>query len=101
VSVQIEAPGTWIRCGSDAPKASCVGRYTLVWDGLEWDKKDGEPISLVGLLLEFRGTRGVTICRSDGTVVVERAGSDLPKTHLPSGRRCRQRKPRGVPARSS
>lgn len=52
----------------------------------------GGPISLVEALREIRGVGDCKVLRTDGTVVVKRAGSDTMLTHEPTGRRVSRRK---------
>lgn len=49
--------------------------------------RDGSPFTLVGAMREVYGVGQAKILRSDGTVVVDNAGSSGYVTHVPSGRR--------------
>lgn len=51
--------------------------------------KDGRPITLVDAIRAVYGVGQARILRSDGTVIVNNAGSSVQVTHLPSGRMVR------------
>lgn len=61
--------------------------YLIELDGITYEQKGGAPFTLPGALAEVYGCRGVRILRTDGTVVVDRAGSSVELVHVPTGRR--------------
>jgi hypothetical protein len=49
--------------------------------------RNGRPLSLVACLIAVYGVGQARIYRTDGTLVVDRAGSSVEIVHAPTGRR--------------
>lgn len=66
--------------------------YLVRWDGQTIDTYldpatlEPGPVPLGAVLREFRGVAGVTLLRSDGTLVAENVGSAYGFRHVPTGR---------------
>lgn len=76
--------------------------YLVRWDGQTIDayrdpvSGEAGPVPLGAVLREFRGVAGVSILRTDGTVVAEQVGSTYGFRHVPTGRMIYRRAARHV-----
>lgn len=66
--------------------------YLIVLDGITYGRKDGGAFSLVEAMRELYGVGHAWVIRTDGTVVVARAGSAYAFDYVPRGRTIRRRK---------
>lgn len=68
--------------------------YLIAVDHLVYERKGGQPFTLVEAMREVYGCAHAHVLRLDGTLVVLDAGNAHAMVHVPSGRPVRRRKVR-------
>jgi hypothetical protein len=70
--------------------------YLIKLGPVTYEKRGGDTFTLPEAMSEVHGTGQAQILRTDGTVVVNGAGSDYAVQHVPSGRTVRRRRARWI-----
>ena len=65
--------------------------YLIQVDHIIYGKRHNDSFTLAEAMWAVHGTGNARILRSDGTVIVENAGSDYAVRHVPTGRIVKRR----------